>query len=81
VSVNPTGSAALATAGTGDVLAGMIVALLAQGLAPFDAARLAVYAHGLAGELAAARIGAVGVIASDVVESLPAAFAGITNRS
>ncbi len=81
VSVNPTGSAALATAGTGDVLAGMIVALLAQGLAPFDAARLAVYAHGLAGELAQSRIGAVGVIARDVAESLPAAFTGIRNRS
>ena len=81
VSVNPTGSAALATAGTGDVLTGMIVALLAQGLAPFDAARLAVHVHGLAGELAQSRIGAVGVIARDVAESLPAAFAGITNRS
>lgn len=80
VSVNPTGSAALATAGTGDVLTGVLVSLLAQGLAPYDAARLAVHAHGLAGELAAARIGLLGVIASDVAESLPAAFTGLTNR-
>jgi NAD(P)H-hydrate epimerase len=75
VSVNPTGSAALATAGTGDVLTGVLVALLAQGLAPFDAARLAVYAHGLAGELAAAEVGEVGVVASDVVLRIPRAMA------
>jgi NAD(P)H-hydrate epimerase len=53
----------------------MLVALLAQGLAPFDAARLAVYAHGLAGELAAAEVGEVGVVASDVVLRIPRAMA------
>src|SRR5262249_24214183 len=51
VSVNPTGPPALATAGTGDVLAGMLAALLAQGLAAFEAAQLAVFVHGRAGEL------------------------------
>ena len=75
VSVNPTGSPALATAGTGDVLTGVLVALLAQRLAAYDAARLAVYVHGRAGELAGAEIGVLGVVASDVVERLPAAFA------
>jgi NAD(P)H-hydrate epimerase len=73
-SVNPTGTPALATAGTGDVLAGVLVALLAQGLAPFDAARLAVYVHGLAGELAGGEVGVPGTIASDLIERLPRAF-------
>jgi NAD(P)H-hydrate epimerase len=77
VSVNPTGSPVLATAGTGDVLTGMLVALLAQGLAPFDAARLAVYAHGLAGELAATEVGDLGVIATDIVQRIPRALARI----
>jgi len=77
VSVNPTGTPALATAGTGDVLAGVLVALLAQGLAPFDAARLAVWVHGRAGELAGEEIGVPGTIASDVVEKLPRALAAL----
>jgi NAD(P)H-hydrate epimerase len=77
VSVNPTGSPALATAGTGDVLTGTLVALLAQGLQPFDAARLAVFAHGLAGEMAAAELGDIGVTASDIVARLPRALARI----
>ncbi len=74
VSVNPTGTPALATAGTGDVLTGLLTALLAQGLAPYDAARVAAYVHGLAGELAEAAHGALGVVASDVVEQLPRAL-------
>jgi NAD(P)H-hydrate epimerase len=74
-SVNPTGSPALATAGTGDVLAGVLTALLAQGLAAFDAARLAVYVHGRAGEIAGEEIGVPGAVASDVAERLPRAFA------
>ncbi len=77
VSVNPTGSPALATAGTGDVLTGTIVALLAQGLQPYDAARLAVFAHGLAGELAAADIGDLGVTATDILARIPRALSRI----
>ena len=73
-SVNPTGNAGMATAGMGDVLTGAIAALLAQRLAPYDAARLAVYAHGAAGDLAAAEIAPVGLVASDVVERLPRAL-------
>ena len=75
--VNPTGTGWLATAGTGDVLAGVIVALLAQGLAAFDAARLAVYVHGRAGEIAGEELGVPGAIASDLIERLPRAFAAL----
>lgn len=67
--VNTTGTSALATAGTGDVLTGMIATLLSQGLAPVDAARCAAYWHGLAARSAQeARL--VGVIAGDVVDAL-----------
>ena len=69
--VNPTGGPELATAGTGDVLTGLTAALLAQGLGSFEAAWAAAFVHGEAGAAAAARVGAVGVLASDVVEALP----------
>lgn len=73
VRVLPFATPALATAGTGDVLAGTIVSLLAQGLQPFDAAVVGAYLHGLAGSLAAVDVGPAGVVASDVVASLPQA--------
>jgi len=66
--VNPTGTSALATAGTGDVLTGMIAALLSQGLSPVDAARVAAYWHGLAAKFVSG--GARGIIAGDVVDAL-----------
>lgn len=69
VHINSTGTNALATAGTGDVLTGMIATLLAQGLSPVDAARAGAYWHGLAGREAARRR-AVGVVAGDVIEVL-----------
>ena len=74
VTINPTGGPALATAGSGDVLTGVVAALVAQGLEAGEAARAAVYLHGLAGDVAAARVGPVGVTASDVLESVPAAY-------
>jgi ADP-dependent NAD(P)H-hydrate dehydratase / NAD(P)H-hydrate epimerase len=80
VTVNPTGNPGMATAGMGDVLAGIVAALLAQGLAPYDAARAAVYAHGLAGDHCARVIGPVGFAAGDVAESLPGVFAALFRR-
>jgi hydroxyethylthiazole kinase-like uncharacterized protein yjeF len=72
--VCPTGNAGMATAGTGDVLTGMIVGLLAQGLAPWEAACAATYLHGHAGDLAAAVKGQAGLIAGDVIEQIPHAL-------
>jgi ADP-dependent NAD(P)H-hydrate dehydratase / NAD(P)H-hydrate epimerase len=73
VAVNTVAAPALATAGTGDVLSGMIAALIARGLEPFAAACAGVLAHSRAGRDAAARIGAAeSVIATDVIDSIPA---------
>lgn len=74
VAVSRGAAPGLATAGTGDVLSGVIGAMLAKGLAPAPAACAAVFAHVRAGQLAAAPHGADGVIASDVIRALPAAF-------
>ena len=71
VTTAPFENPALASGGTGDVLAGIIGALLAQGLAPGPAARLGVYLHGSAGELVRERLGDAGLLASDLPESLP----------
>jgi NAD(P)H-hydrate epimerase len=79
VSTNETGNPGMATGGSGDVLTGVITGLLCQGLAPFDAARLGVHVHGLAGDLAAAEIGQVSLIASDLVEYLPKAYLRLTS--
>ena len=72
--VNPTGNPGMASGGSGDVLTGVIAALLAQGLDPPSAARLGVYAHGLSGDLAAKRWGEISMAACDLVEGLGAAF-------
>jgi hydroxyethylthiazole kinase-like uncharacterized protein yjeF len=81
VAVNPGASPALATAGTGDVLTGVIAALLALDLDVFAAAAAGVWIHAEAGRDAARRLGAAeGVIASDVIAALPAARAGEGSR-
>lgn len=72
--VNTTGNPGMATGGSGDVLTGLITAVACQGLAPYEAARLGVYLHGLAGDLAARESGQEGMIASDLVRFLPKAF-------
>ena len=74
--VNGLGAPALATAGTGDVLSGVIGAFLAKGMDPFAAACAGVRRHAAAGRVAAAQHGADGVIARDVIEALPRAAAG-----
>lgn len=74
VYLNPTGNAGMATAGSGDVLTGAIAALLAQGLTALDAALVGVYLHGLAGDRAKGDKGELGMIARDILASLPYAF-------
>lgn len=71
---NHTGNPGLATAGTGDVLTGMIAGLIAQGFDTFRAATMAVYLHGLAGDRAAEKMTEPGVIASDVIDAIPDAL-------
>lgn len=74
VTLNTTGNSGMATGGSGDVLTGLIAALLAQGMAPFEAAQLGAHLHGLAGDLAATELTRPAMIASDVVRFLPAAW-------
>ena len=70
----PVATAALATAGTGDILAGAIAGFMAQGLSSFHAACLGAWVHGRAGELCEQRIGSAGGVASDLLTLLPAAM-------
>jgi len=72
---NNTGNPGMATAGSGDVLTGLITGLLAQGYSPLNAAILGVYLHGLAGDLAKAIVGEKSLIASDIITYLPMAYA------
>lgn len=71
---NPTGNPGMATGGTGDVLTGTVAGLIAQGLLPFEAAAAGAYLHGLAGDIAARRVGEASLIAGDVVAALPQAI-------
>jgi hydroxyethylthiazole kinase-like uncharacterized protein yjeF len=73
---NSTGNPAMATAGSGDVLTGLLTALLAQGYKPADAALIGVFVHGLAGDLATKK--RYSIIASDIIEEIPAAFGQVT---
>ncbi|WP_420577295.1 NAD(P)H-hydrate dehydratase [Ekhidna sp.] len=77
---NSTGNPALATAGSGDVLTGMIGGFLAQGLAPFDALRLGVYLHGLSGDQAVRELEMPWIQASDIIQFLPNAVGSVMNR-
>lgn len=72
--INPTGNPGMASGGTGDVLTGMVGAFLARGLGADAALQTAVYLHGLAGDLAAARVGEEALVAGDVIAALPDAF-------
>jgi ADP-dependent NAD(P)H-hydrate dehydratase len=74
VYINTTGNPGMGTAGAGDVLTGITSALMGQGLSSFDATVLGVYLHGLAGDIAAAQLGQVSLIATDIINFLPEAF-------
>ena len=72
--VKDIGNPGMASGGMGDVLTGLIAGLLGQGLAAFEAARLGVYLHGLAGDLTARDLGQVGLLASDLLARIPQAI-------
>ena len=78
---NSTGNSGMAGGGSGDVLTGMLTALLAQGYEPVAAALMGVYLHGFAGDLAAAQLGETGMIASDIIQYLPEAFSRVAGGS
>lgn len=72
--INTTGNPGMATGGSGDVLTGMIAALAGQGLEPVEAAKSGVFIHGLAGDIAADKIGQMGMTSMDIVKNIAAAF-------
>ena len=72
-SINASGSPLLGVGGTGDVLAGLVGSLLAQGVPAYDAARLGVFLHGRAGDRLALHLGDAGLLASELADELPAA--------
>lgn len=74
ISVNTTGNPGMATGGSGDVLTGILLALAAQGLNAFDAARLGVFIHGLAGDMAADALSQTAMTATDIISFLPEAW-------
>ena len=74
VLINRTGNSGMATGGSGDVLAGMTAALLAQGANPFDAAAAAVYLHGLAGDIAAEKLGKISMLPTDLINEISTAY-------
>ena len=74
VFINTTGNSGMASAGTGDVLTGMLSGFLGQGLTPLEASILGVYMHGLAGDIAVKSKGEHSLIASDIIDSIPEAF-------
>lgn len=78
VFINTTGNAGMATAGSGDVLSGVVLALLAQKYSGEEAAKIGVYLHGLAGDMAAKKLGQISLIASDIIDFLPQAWKEIT---
>ena len=75
---NSSGNAKMAVGGSGDLLTGMILAFVCQGLDPFEAACGAVHLHGVAGDIAAQRLGCPSVLATDMIDDLPAAFTAVS---
>jgi len=79
VFINPTGNPGMATAGTGDLLSGIIGGLVGQGYDPIAAAVIGVYLHGLAGDRVAERMGDAGMVATDILDEVPSALSSIVN--
>ena len=77
---NDSGNPGMATAGSGDVLTGIITGILAQGIAPEIALKAGVFIHGLAGDIALEKTGEVSMIASDIIDHIPKAFMQIKNQ-
>jgi NAD(P)H-hydrate epimerase len=78
--INSTGNPGMASAGTGDVLTGMISGFLSQGIKPLNASILGVYMHGLAGDIAASEKGEHSLIATDIIDKIPAAFHSLSHE-
>ena len=78
---NETGNPGMATGGAGDVLTGVIAALAAQGYEPFEASKIGVYVHGLAGDICEAEIGQIGMTAIDILDKVPKAFKTIQGKN
>ena len=74
VYINETGNPGMATGGVGDILTGMVASFIGQGIEPYGAAKLAVYLHGKAGDLAAREKGKISLIATDLLDKLPVVF-------
>lgn len=79
--LNPTGNPSLAVGGSGDALVGVIAALACQGLGPWEAAVLGTYLHGLAADLAHAKLGTPSTLATDLVDAMPAAFRWLASHA
>lgn len=79
--INPTGNPGMATGGSGDILTGMICSFLGQGYSPLVATRLGAYIHGLAGDMAAEKIGQDGMIASDIIAQVPLVLKGLQEEN
>lgn len=80
VAINPTGNPGMATGGTGDVLTGMVSSLVSQGYSPFDAARIAVFIHGAAGDRVAKRVGVQALAAGDIIQEIGPAWLEIESN-
>ena len=81
VFINPTGNPGMASAGTGDVLSGIIGAFLSQGVSTISSACVAVYLHGLCGDEVAKRRGEIGLLATDILNELPVLINSLAGKS